>query len=113
MVGGSYVARNIAILALEGRLIQIAFLQPSRVDIDLMPVMLKRLTFTGSTLRARSVSQKAAIAERLRSEVWPLLDAGKVRPLIYATFPLERAREAHELMESNAHLGKIILETGL
>ena len=113
MVGGPYVARNIAILALEGRLIQIAFLQPSRVDIDLMPVMLKRLTFTGSTLRARSVSQKAAIAERLRSEIWPLLDAGRVRPFIYATFPLERAREAHELMESSAHLGKIILETGL
>ncbi len=113
MVGGPYVARNISVLALEGRLIQIAFLQPSRVEIDLMPVMLKRLTFTGSTLRARSVSQKAAIAGRLRSEVWPLLDAGKVRPVVHATFPLERAREAHELMESSAHLGKIILETGL
>lgn len=113
MVGGSYVARNLSVLALEGRLVQIAFLQPSRVDIDLMPIMLKRLTFTGSTLRARSVALKTAIAKRLRSEVWPLLEAGAVRPVIHATFPLERAREAHELMESSAHLGKIMLETGL
>jgi putative PIG3 family NAD(P)H quinone oxidoreductase len=113
MVGGPYVARNLAVLALEGRLVQIAFLQPSRVEIDLMPIMLKRLVFTGSTLRARTVAQKAAIAERLRSEVWPLLDSGAVGPVIHATFPLERAREAHELMESSAHLGKIMLETGL
>jgi NADPH2:quinone reductase len=113
MVGGPYVARNISILALEGRLVQIAFLQASRVDIDLMPIMLKRLTVTGSTLRARSVPQKAAIAECLRSEVWPLLETDAVRPFIYATFPLVQAREAHELMESSAHLGKIILETGL
>lgn len=113
MVGGAYVTRNLSVLAIEGRLIQIAFLQPSRVDIDLMPIMLKRLTFTGSTLRARSVALKTAIAKRLRSEVWPLLEAGTVRPVIHATFPLERAREAHELMESSAHLGKIMLETGL
>ena len=80
MVGGAYVARNLSVLALEGRLVQIAFLQPSRVDIDLMPIMLKRLTFTGSTLRARSVALKTAIAKRLRSEVWPLLEAGSGPP---------------------------------
>ncbi|MEP9376131.1 NAD(P)H-quinone oxidoreductase [Aquabacter sp. CN5-332] len=112
MVGGPYVQRNFASLALEGRLVQIAFLQPSRVDIDLAPVMLRRLTFCGSTLRARSVALKAAIADHLRRDVWPLLDAGKVRPVIHATFPLEAAREAHALMESSAHSGKIMLETG-
>lgn len=112
MVGGSYTARNFSALALEGRLVQIAFLQPSKVEIDLMPVMLKRLTFTGSTLRPRSVAQKAVIAEALRAEVWPLLESGTVRPVIHATFPLEEARAAHEMMESSAHLGKILLETG-
>ncbi|WP_029003276.1 NAD(P)H-quinone oxidoreductase [Azorhizobium doebereinerae] len=112
MVGGPYIARNLAALALEGRLVQIAFLQPSRVDIDLMPVMLKRLTFTGSTLRARSVALKAAIADHLRGDVWPMLDTGTVRPVIHTTFPLAEARAAHALMESSAHLGKIMLETG-
>lgn len=112
MVGGPYIARNLAALALEGRLVQIAFLQPSRVDIDLMPVMLRRLTITGSTLRARSVALKAAIADHLRRDVWPLLDTGTVRPVIHATFPLEQAQAAHALMESSAHSGKIMLETG-
>lgn len=112
MVGGSYIARNFSALAVEGRLVQIAFLQPSKVEIDLMPVMLKRLTFTGSTLRPRTVAQKAAIAEALRAEVWPLLESGTVRPVIHATFPLEEARAAHALMESSTHLGKILLETG-
>lgn len=112
MVGGSYTARNFSALALEGRLVQIAFLQSSKVEIDLMPVMLKRLTFTGATLRPRSVAQKTAIAEALRANVWPLLESGTVRPVIHATFPLEAARAAHELMESSAHLGKILLETG-
>ncbi len=112
MVGGPYIARNLAALALEGRLVQIAFLQPSRVDIDLMPVMLRRLTITGSTLRARSVALKAAIADHLRRDVWPLLDTGAVRPVIHATFPLEQAQAAHALMESSAHSGKIMLETG-
>ena len=110
MVGGPYVARNLSVLALEGRLVQIAFLQSSKVDIDLMPVMLRRLTVTGSTLRPRSVALKAEIADALRRTVWPLLDRGAVRPVIHATFPLERAREAHELMESSAHQGKIMLE---
>jgi NADPH2:quinone reductase len=112
MVGGPYVARNLQVLSVEGRLVQIAFLQPSRVDIDLMPIMLKRLTFTGSTLRARPVPLKKAIADHLRSKVWPLLDSGAVRPVIHSTFPLEKAREAHALMESSAHLGKIVLLTG-
>lgn len=113
MVGGPYIARNLQVLGIEGRLVQIAFLQPSRVEIDLMPIMLKRLTFTGSTLRARSVPLKKAIADELHSKVWPLLDSGAVRPVIHASFPLEKAREAHALMESSAHLGKIMLETGL
>ncbi|MFG1465313.1 NAD(P)H-quinone oxidoreductase [Xanthobacter sp. DSM 24535] len=112
MVGGPYIARNLSALALEGRLVQIAFLQPSRVDIDLMPIMLRRLTLTGSTLRARSVPLKAAIADHLRRDVWPLLETGTVRPVIHATFPLEEAQAAHALMESSAHSGKIMLETG-
>lgn len=110
MVGGPYIARNISILALEGRLVQIAFLQASRVDIDFMPVMLRRLTITGSTLRPRSVELKSKIAESLRQNVWPLLEKGAVRPVIHATFPLEQTREAHQLMESSAHQGKIMLE---
>jgi putative PIG3 family NAD(P)H quinone oxidoreductase len=110
MVGGPYIQRNLGILALEGRLVQIAFLQSSRADLDLMNVMLRRLTLTGSTLRARSVALKAEIAAHLRREVWPLLEAGTVKPIIHATFPLEQARQAHELMESSAHLGKIMLE---
>ncbi len=112
MVGGPYVQRNIDILAVEGRLVQIAFLQASKVELELRNVMLRRLTVTGSTLRARSVALKAEIAEELRRHVWPLLEEGRVKPIVHATFPLERAREAHALMESSAHLGKIILEVG-
>lgn len=110
MVGGPYIQQNINILALEGRLVQIAFLQTSQVNLDLMGVMLRRLTITGSTLRARSVALKAEIAAHLRRDVWPLLEAGTVRPIIHATFPLEQTRAAHELMESSAHLGKIMLK---
>ncbi|APF38544.1 NAD(P)H-quinone oxidoreductase [Chelatococcus daeguensis] len=110
MVGGPYIARNLSVLAVEGRLVQIAFLQTSKVEIDLMPLMLKRQTITGSTLRARSVALKKAIADELRAKVWPLLDAGKVRPIVHATFPLAETRAAHELMESSAHQGKIMLE---
>lgn len=110
MVGGSYIQRNINSLALEGRLVQIAFLQTSKVELDVMNVMLRRLTFTGSTLRARSVALKAEIAAHLRRDVWPLLEAGTVKPVIHATFPLEQAQAAHELMESSAHLGKIMLK---
>lgn len=113
MVGAAYFPRNISALAIEGRLVQIAFLQGSTVDrFNLTPIMVKRLTFTGSTLRPRSSALKAGIAEGLRREVWPLLEDGVVRPVVHATFPLEEARAAHELMESSAHLGKIMLVTG-
>jgi len=112
MVGGPYIARNLSILAFEGRLVQIAFLQPSVAEINFMPIMLRRLTMTGSTLRPRSVALKAAIADRLRATVWPMLDSGRVRPVIDKVFPLEQAREAHALMESSAHIGKIVLDVG-
>ena len=109
MVGGPYIERNIEALAVEGRLVQIAFQQPSKVEIDFLPVMLKRLTITGSTLRPRTVEQKAEIAAELRAKVWPLIEAGKVRPLIYKTFPLAEAAAAHALMETSTHIGKILL----
>lgn len=110
MVGGPYIQQNVNSLAFEGRLVQIAFLQSSRTEFDFRPMMLRRLTITGSTLRPRSVELKAAIAAKLRSDVWPLYDSGKVKPVIHKVFPLEQAREAHALMESSAHLGKIMLE---
>ena len=113
MVGGAYIPKNISLLALEGRLVQIAFLQGPMVEkFNYLPVMVKRLTLTGSTLRPRTVAQKAAIADELRAKVWPLLDSGAVKPLIHATFPMEQTREAHALMESSAHLGKIMVTTG-
>ncbi|WP_208636729.1 NAD(P)H-quinone oxidoreductase [Caballeronia ptereochthonis] len=112
MVGGGYIERNLKALALEGRLVQIAFLEGSRVTIDTMPIMLKRLTFTGSTLRARSVEQKAAIADALREKVWPLLEAGRALPVIHSVLPLAEVRAAHELMESSRHIGKIMLKLG-
>jgi NADPH2:quinone reductase len=110
MVGGDYVARNIACLAIEGRLVQIAFLQGSKVrDFDFLPVMTKRLTVTGSTMRPRSTEQKGAIAAALRETVWPVLSAGRCGPVIYTTFPLAEVAEAHRLMESSVHIGKIML----
>jgi NADPH:quinone reductase len=112
MVGGSYINRNLKVLALEGRLVQIAFLEGSKAEIDLGQVMMRRQTVTGSTLRPRSVAEKGAIAAALREKVWPLLDAGKVAPVIYKTFPLAEAAEAHRLMESSRHIGKIVLTTG-
>jgi len=113
MVGGTYIQKNLSILALEGRLVQIAFLQSSVVEnFNFMPLMLKRLTMTGSTLRSRSLKQKAEVAAALREKIWPLLDQGKVKPIIHATFPLEEARAAHEMMESSSHVGKILLITG-
>jgi NADPH2:quinone reductase len=113
MVGGSYIQKNLSLLALEGRLVQIAFLQSSVVEnFNFMPMMLKRLTLMGSTMRARSLTQKADVAAALREKVRPLLEAGKVKPVIHATFPLEDARQAHELMESSSHVGKIVLLTG-
>jgi NADPH:quinone reductase len=113
MVGGGYIQKNVSLLAVEGRLVQISFLQTGIVGFDFRAVMSKRLTITGSRLRPRSVELKSAIAEGLRRDIWPLLDSGAVRPFIYATFPLEQAGRAHELMESSAHMGKIMLVTGL
>ena len=110
MVGGPYIARNLKSLALEGRLVQIAFLQESKVDIDCMPIMIKRLTFTGSTLRPRSVAEKTAIAQALQTRVWPLIEAGSIKPVVHQTFALGDAHRAHELMESSRHIGKIMLE---
>jgi NADPH:quinone reductase len=112
MVGGGYINRNLRILALEGRLVQIAFLQGSKAEIDLGPMMMKRQTITGSTLRPRSVAEKGAIARSLRERVWPLIEAGRVGPVIFKTFPLSDAAEAHRLMESGQHIGKIVLTTG-
>jgi putative PIG3 family NAD(P)H quinone oxidoreductase len=109
MVGGDYTARNIECLAAGGRLVQIAFLRGSQVQVDLRPLMMKRLTLTGSTLRARSVEEKGAIAAALRREVWPLIEDGRVRPVIDSTFPLERAADAHRRMEAGEHIGKIVL----
>lgn len=109
MVGGDYVARNLQALAPDGRLVNIAFLKGSKVELDLMPVMLKRLTLTGSTLRARDPAFKAAIAQNLKEHVWPLLENARIRPVVHATFPLEAADQAHRLMESGTHIGKIVL----
>ena len=109
MVGGDYLPRNLEALAIEGRLVQIAFLRSPRVELDLSTVMRRRLTITGSTLRPRTVQEKAAIAEGLRRQVWPLLDDMRVKPAIHASFPMAGAADAHRLMESSAHIGKIVL----
>ena len=109
MVGGDYVARNFRAAAPDGRIVSIAFLKGSKVEIDLMPVMLKRLTLTGSTLRARDPAFKGAIAHKLRTHVWPLIEAGRIRPVIDSVFLLADAAKAHALMESSAHMGKIVL----
>lgn len=110
MVGGDYIQQNIRASAFRGRIVSIAFLRGSKVEIDLMPVMLKQLTLTGSTLRSQPVSDKARIARGLASQVWPLLNKGRIKPLIHATFPLNEAARAHQLMESNAHIGKVMLQ---
>ena len=109
MVGGEYVEKNIRSLALEGRLVQIAFLQPSKVSIDCMPILIRRLTFTGSTLRPRTIEQKAAIAQNLLEHVWPRFESGALQTYLYRTYPLAEAAAAHELMESSTHIGKIVL----
>jgi NADPH:quinone reductase len=109
MVGGDYVGRNYEAAAVEGRIVQIAFLASSRVTVDLMRLMLKRLTHTGSTLRARAVADKAAIARAVEAKVLPLIASGRVKPLIDSTFPLAQASAAHTRMESGQHIGKIVL----
>jgi NADPH:quinone reductase len=111
MVGGDYVARNIDLLAEDGRLVQIAFLKSPRTEVDLSFVMRKRLTVTGSTLRNRPVAEKGRLARAVRDRVWPLVEEGRVRPVIHARLPLDRAADAHRLMESGAHVGKILLTT--
>lgn len=110
MVGGSYIERNLRCMALEGRLVQIAFLQPSKVEVDWMPLMLKRLTFTGSTLRPRPGAEKARLGSELRAQIWPLLEQKKMLPVIHQEFPLAEAAAAHRLMESSEHIGKIMLK---
>jgi len=110
MVGAPYIARNLRCLAMDGRLVQIAFLEGSKVEaFDFLHVMTRRLTITGSTMRPRSTAQKGAIAAALREKVWPVLDAGRRGPVIHAVFPLAEASEAHRLMETSAHIGKIML----
>jgi NADPH:quinone reductase-like Zn-dependent oxidoreductase len=109
MVAGSYVARNLEIAALEGRVVVISLLGGSRAEINMGVMLAKRLTLTGSTLRSRTVAQKAEVAEAVRKNVWPLLAAGRARPVIHATFPLALASEAHRLMETSTHIGKIVL----
>ncbi|MGL6161444.1 NAD(P)H-quinone oxidoreductase [Microbulbifer sp.] len=112
MVGGGYVDRNIQLAARDGRIVNIAFLQGARVQVNMLPVMLKRLTLTGSTLRPRTAEEKAAIASALERKVWPLIEEGRIRPQIAATFPLRQAGDAHRLMESSGHIGKIVLTPG-
>lgn len=109
MVGGDYVAGNLKVANMHGRIVMIAFQKGSRFEADWMPVMLKRLTFTGSTLRPRSVAEKAVIARALEEQVWPLIAAGQIKPLIHQTFPLAEAAAAHALMERSEHTGKIVL----
>ena len=109
MVGGDYVPRNIAAAAVEGRIAVIAHQGGARAEVDLRAIMLKRLTLRGSTLRAQPIENKGRVAAALRAEVWPLFATQGLRPLIHARFPLVQAGRAHELMESGAHIGKIIL----
>lgn len=110
ILGGSYVAREIDCLANGGRIVMIAFLDGKRGTVDFGQIILRRLTLTGSTLRSRPVEFKATIARNLRQHVWPLLESGKVRPVVYRVYPLEQAAQAHLLMESSQHIGKIILK---
>lgn len=109
MVGGSYIARNYEAASPQGRIVQIAFMEGSKVQIDYMRLMLKRLSHMGSTLRSRPKAEKAAIAASLAQKVWPLIEAGKVKPVMDQTFPLEDASKAHARMETSAHIGKIML----
>ena len=110
MVGGDYIEKNLKCLALEGRMVFIAFLQGGKVTVDWRHIMMKRLTVTGSTLRASPDARKAEIAASLRAKVWPLFASGQLKPVIHRVFPLGEAAAAHALMESSAHIGKIMLE---
>ncbi|HEU5018517.1 MAG TPA: NAD(P)H-quinone oxidoreductase [Pseudolabrys sp.] len=109
MVGGDYIPRNYEAAAVEGRIVQIAFMGSAKAEVNFMRLMLKRLHHTGSTLRARSVADKGAIAHAIEEQVLPLIDGGKVKPVVYKTFPFRQAAEAHALMETSTHIGKIVL----
>jgi len=109
MVGGEYVSRNLDALAVDGRLVQIAILGGAKAQINMLPILQRRLTVTGSTLRPRPVAEKGAIARALRERVWPLLESGAVAPVIFQTFPLQDAGAAHRVMESSLHIGKLVL----
>jgi NADPH2:quinone reductase len=109
MIGGDYVDRNFKAASLGGRIVNIAFMKGSRVEVDMLPVLFKRLIVTGSVLRPRSASEKAGIAQKLRENIWPIIERGDIKPLIAARFPLKDAPAAHRLMESGNHIGKIIL----
>ena len=109
IVGGDYVARNLELAAMDGRIVSLSFIKGSRVEIDMMHVLLKRLIITGSTLRPRPAEVKASIAGKLRAQIWPLIESREIKPLIAARFPLADAAEAHKLMESSKHIGRIIL----
>ena len=113
MVGGDYLKRNLEALAVDGRLVEIAVQRGSTGEVDLLKIMQRRLTLTGSTLRSRSIEEKAIIARALRREVWPLLESGEIAPVIHRTFPLANADDAHRLMETGSHIGKIVLVTEL
>jgi NADPH:quinone reductase-like Zn-dependent oxidoreductase len=110
IVGGDYISRNLDLLAVEGRLLQIAFLKQAKAELDFSVMMRKRAWITGSTLRPRTPEEKGVIARDLHEHVWPLLEQGVVTPVIHETFPLEQASEAHRLMETSSHIGKIILD---
>ena len=111
MVGGDYVQQNFAACAPKARIVNIAFLRGSKVEVDLLPLMLKQLVLTGSTLRAQPIENKARIAAGVESQVWPLIAQGKFKPMINSSYPLAKASEAHTLMESNQHIGKLLLTT--
>ena len=111
LVGGAYFARNVDVLAQEGRLVEIATLQGAKAELNIQTIMQRRLTITGSTLRARPIADKGAIAASVHRHVWPLIESGAVKPIVYATFPLRDASAAHRVMESSAHIGKLVLLT--
>jgi NADPH2:quinone reductase len=109
MIGGDYFPRHIALLATGGQLVHIATSHGSQVTADLRSIMMKRLLITGSTLRSRPIEEKSALARSVEREVWPLFANGQIRPIVDSAFPLERAADAHRLMESGRHMGKIVL----
>lgn len=110
MVGGAYLQKNASLLRRDGRMVLIGFLEGSRTEFDFLPVMLKRLTITGSTMRPRTVAEKAAIRDALLKNIWPALEKKSLRTHVFATYPLEQAGEAHRLMESSRHIGKLVLQ---